>query len=203
MSIKNELSKILLKNEALIDTASEQVNDLHAVRSFMMRRIAEHELSPTQQKKIEIYEFIYNQLIGRKWSELELIELIKSKYKCPSRPMAVSLLNDTKELFTTVLAVNKQWELKQQVEACKAMMRKAELTGDFKAYAALEKNFYKMLELVEEVEVAQDDFVGHTMVITADPSVIGVKAADPAEVKLLMAELKEKFGFEDATILEE
>ncbi len=196
MSIQKTLINQLNKNNATIDTVQEQLNDLQQVKKYMMRRIEEEELTPVQQKKMELYEFIYNQSIGGKWQEEELIDIIKAKATC-SRPTAILLLNDTKELFTRVLSINKQWELKRQLAVNERLLQKAETANDFKALAMLEKNRIKILELVEDIEEQQEEFKGHTFIISADPSIIGMKPVNPKEMKGLLKQLKDKFKYED------
>lgn len=200
-SFKKALQRQLDEQNRIMDTIGEQLDDLYQVRDYMLRRIAEHQLTPVQQKKLELYEFIYNQSLSTQWDEDELIDLVRNRANC-SRPVAIQLIHESRELFTTVLSVNKQWEIKRQLMANERLLQKAETMGDFKAYAALERNRYKLLEMVQEV-TRNEEFKGHTLQITADPEVIGVKPASKSEIRQLLKELKEKYDYEDADIIAE
>lgn len=203
MSLKVKLNVQLQKNIAIADTVGEQLNDLFAVRDYMLRRINQTDLTPTQQKKLELYEFAYNQLIGGKWSESEVIDLIITKSGIKQKPLAVQVLNDTKELFTTVLSVHKQWELKKQLHLNENLLRKAEMSGDYRSAAAFAKNMIAITDRIETIENEQEEFKGHTLVVSADPSIIGVEPAKAKDVQKLLNDLKEKYDYEDADIITE
>ena len=86
------------------------------------------------------------------------------------------------------------------------LMRKADIAGDYRSAAAFAKNMIAINDRIEVIEKEIEDFKGHTLIVSADPSIIGVDKADAKEISKLLSDLKDKYGFdgiEDAEIVED
>ena len=192
------MKELLLKKEKQITeqakAVAQEVTDWQAVRNYLTRRISEIELTDTQREKMEIYQLAYNQLVSGKYTEFEVVDMIMVEFEC-SKGAAMQHLRDSKEIFSTAFNINVQFELKIQLEINRVMLQIARSKGDLKAYAALEKNRAKMMEMAPVIEEeSHDDFEGHVIVPVFDPSIMGFEPIDQKELNQLFKDMREKYG---------
>lgn len=195
---KNKLIEIYRQKEEQAikqaELAAQATDDYLAVKDFMLRRISYIELTPAQERIRNIYSFAYNQLLSGKFTEKEVLSLIMTEYKVPVGA-AIQYLKDSKELYNIIFDVNKAWEIHVQLELNKIQMQKANARGDQKAYALLERNRIKLLDLIpEKEESTNDDFVGHLIEPQFNPALLGIDPIPEKELKKLQKDIESQFG---------
>ena len=206
---------VLINKQAQIMRSAEllaqEINDWQTIQSYVTKRVHEIELSPLQQKKLDRYQFIYNQLVTGKYTDTDVCEMLKDAYNI-ELTQALKDLRDSKELFNTAFNVKKQFEIKLQLEINRMMLEKANLSGDLRSYAALEKNRANLIKMLPEEEQSVEDFRGHENIIVFDPAALGYDPLNEKELLLLYRDLKKKYGgeinipglnIEEAEIIEE
>ena len=186
MRINDEPAKFLKGHIARITTAAELITnstkDWQVIRQYITNRSEELRLNDSQVKKLERYQFMYNQLVSGKFTDAEVITAVMNLYSI-GQSQAYEDLRCSRELFSSVVNVNKRFELTVQLQINRNMLRKAEELCDFKAYASLEKNRTLMLSQIEDVEDnAGEMFTGHKLEAVFDPALIGAETVDMADV---------------------
>jgi len=183
---ENKMMKALLKKEQSIANGAsilvEKTNDWQTIKKYLSNRSEDIQLTKPQQKKLERYQFVYNQLSSGKFVEREVVNQLTKVYNI-SLEVAIEDLADSKELFGFLFSINKMFELKLQLDFNRQMLEKAKAANDFRAYAALEKNRNEMLKLIPEViDTPGEYFEPHTNEIVFDPSLIGAPDVNMKEV---------------------
>lgn len=170
------------------ETIAEQTNDWQMIRAFMVNRINDIVLNEKQEKKLERYQYVYNQLVGGKYTDMEIIgQLMNKKLYGVSLKQAYEDIRCSRELFNTTINVNKVFEINLQLQINRNMQRKAEELGDMKAAAAFEKNRVMLLKLLpEEEDTSAEMFEGHMIEAVFDPRLIGAADVDMKEILQLI-----------------
>lgn len=191
---------------------AKETNDWQLIQAYLTRRIEGIELSPVQQEKLERYQFIYNQLVSGKYTDLDVSEMIQESYGI-SYVQALQDMRDAKELFSASFNINKQFELKAQMEINRMLIQQAKDAGDFRAATQFEKNRVKMISLIEDQsESLADDFKGHTNILVFDPALLGIEPLEQEKLEDLVKDIMAQHGgkvsynlgdIEEAEIVEE
>jgi hypothetical protein len=193
-SVKQALEQTAMQIATSAELMAQEINDWQTIQNYISRRIAGITLNAQQQRKLERYQFIYNQLVSGKYKEQEVVEMVQESWRI-SYPQALKDLRDAKELFTTTINVNKLFEIKAQLERNLIQLQKADESGDTKGYAQLEKNRQKLIAMLPDDESSlADEFIPRTNVFQYDPSLIGVKVDSDEDVWQLIKDLKAKYG---------
>lgn len=196
--MKEDVSAALQKKAEQVLTAAEALmastNDWQVIKQFMCNRLTGIQLTPEQEKKLERYQFIYNQLVSGKYTDAEVIsQLTNKKLYGLSISQAYEDMNAAKELFPRVININKRFEVHLALEMNKVRQMKAEAMGDMKALAAFEKNAHLLRsELPEEAENPAEMFEGHTIEAVFDPRLLGAPLVDMKEVLKAVNEKRDK-----------
>lgn len=181
--VKNALQKRAEEVNRQAEFIMAKTRDWQVIKQYMSNRVTDIELTPEQQKKMERYQFVYNEIVGGKSTDQQVATQVKSFFKI-SISQAYEDINATKEIFSTVININKQFELNLALQLNTKYKAKAEEMGDMKALAMFEKNRKDLLKLLpEEDDAPADLFEGHTMEMVFDPTLLG------APVKVNMKEL--------------
>lgn len=195
--MKEDVSSVLQRKAEQIKSAAEamisDVMDWKIIQEFMRNRLTD-ELTLEQEKKLERYQFIYNQLVSGKYTDGEVVnQLCNEKLYGLSLRQAYIDMSAAKELFLSVIHVNKRFELHLAIELNKQRQRKAEEMGDMKALAAFEKNGIALRkQLPDEEEYSSALFEGHTIEAVFDPKLLGAPAVDMNEVLKAVNEKRNK-----------
>lgn len=184
--MKNDVNKELIRiaeevgNNA--DMIMEKVRDWQVIKNYLSNRIKDIALSPEQEKKLERYQYVYNQMVSGRYTDQEVVNQLKKMYNIEIT-QAYEDINHTREIFNSIINVHKQFEIKLQLQVNRKMLRKAEELQDMKAYAQLEKNRALLIKLLpDEPENPAEFFEGHTYEMTFDPRLIGAPAVDMKKV---------------------
>ena len=82
--MKEDLKMVLQKQSGEISAAAEAVmsytRDWQMIQNFMSNRLQEFELTATQKKKMERYQFIYNAMVSGKYTDKEVIAQVKTNF---------------------------------------------------------------------------------------------------------------------------
>ncbi|HRN79978.1 MAG TPA: hypothetical protein PKY29_04465 [Ferruginibacter sp.] len=176
-----------VKNSAEILLSS--TTDWQIIKQYLTSKKHEVRLSEDQFKKLERYQFIYNQLVSGEYSDTEVVNMVQKTYGI-EHYQSYDDLKHTKELFNTIININKVWEIKMQLEVNRAMQAKARDMADLKAYAMLEKNRIQLIALIPDIEEESGEmFQGHHIQPVFDPSLIGAEEVDMGE---LLKEINQK-----------
>jgi hypothetical protein len=172
-----------------VESITEKTRDWQLIKQFMLNRLGDIKLTPKQVEKMGRYQFAYNQMAGGKYNDNDVINLTMNMYGL-EYSQACEDVSASKEIFSTVININKKFELNIQLQVNRNLQKKAEQLCDFKALAAFEKNRIAMLAMVQdEEENPADQFVGHQFEAVFNPSLIG---AVPVDLKELMTVINEK-----------
>ena len=183
--LKKTAEKILNSTDVL----NARTRDWQTIKNFISNRVAEIKLTDTQQKKMERYQYIYNLSVSGKYTESDILSTLMKEYKI-ERTQAYEDLSCSKEIFSSVININKQFELNVQLQVNRKFQMKAEAVGDLKALAAFEKNRIALLAIIEEQEENPADmFEGHQYEAVFNPALIG---AAPIDINELMNVVNEK-----------
>lgn len=197
--MKTDVATALIKKADGIQKATEALlettRDWQTIKAYLSNRLGEaFELTETQQKKLTRYKFIYDQLSSGKYTEQEVVSQLtnKSLYAL-SLSQAYEDLRCSQEIFTSVISVNKEFEIKLQLQINRNLQRKAEELGDFKAAAAFEKNRALLLKLLPDQDDSPADmFEGHIFEAVFDPRLLGAPDVDMKEVLKTINEKRDK-----------
>jgi len=175
----------------LTDKITEQTRDWQLIKEFMSSRSTDLRLNERQEKKLERYQYIYNQLVSGKYTDTQIInQLMNKKLFGVSLKQAYEDMRSSRELFNYSFNINRTFEINLQLQINRNLMRKAEEIGDFKAAAAFEKNRAMLLKLLPEEEATPaEHFEGHMIEAVFDPRLIG---APDVDLKELLKAINEK-----------
>ena len=192
MPRESKVSMILQDHIGKLNKAADHIldstNDWQLIKTYLGNRVGTLKLNANQKLKMDRYQFMYNQLVTGKFTDKEVIEANMKMYGLESW-QSYDDLKCTREIFSSVINVNKKFELDLQLQVNRRMLRKAEEICDFKAYAALEKNRTQMLSMIEDIDPDQAGmFEGHTYEPVFDPALIG---ADPVDMKEVLKTINE------------
>lgn len=190
--VKNALEKRAEEVSRQAEFILAKTRDWQVIKQYMSNRVADIQLTPEQQKKMERYQYVYNEIIGGKSTDQQVATQVKNFFKI-SISQAYEDVNATKEIFSTIININKQFELNLALQLNTKYKAKAEAMGDLKALAMFEKNRKDMLKLLPEVEDnAAEMFEGHTYEMVFDPTLLG--ANTKVDMKELLAAINAKRG---------
>lgn len=197
--MKTDVAKALMKKAESIQKATdallETTRDWQTIKAYLSNRLGDAlELTPGQQEKLTRYTFIYNQLASGKYTEQEIVSQLtnKSLYNL-SLSQSYEDLRCSREIFSSIINVNRTFEIKLQLEINRNLQRKAEELGDLKAAAAFEKNRALLLKLLpEEDQSPADMFEGHIFEAVFDPRLLGAPDVDMKEVLKVINEKRNK-----------
>jgi hypothetical protein len=184
--MKEEVS-VVLKNKAEAirkgaELLLERTRDWQLIKQYLCNRLQDIELTPTQTEKLNRYQFIYNQLVSGEYSDAEVLSLVIKTYNIEQR-QAYDDMNAAREIFCTVVNVNKLFEIQLQIQITKDMIRKASELQDYKSAASLGKNLVALISLLPDTEENPADlFEGHSIEATFDPSLLGAPPVNMKEV---------------------
>lgn len=177
--------QMIAKTNAIIQGATllaSKTNDWQVIKQFLGNRLENIQLTATQKKKLERYQFAYNQLSSGKFIDKEVVNQLGTTFGVELR-QAYEDLADAKELFSFLFSINKFFEIKVQLDLNRIMMQKAQTNNDFKGFAALEKNRSELLKIIPEIEdTPGDHFTPHVNEIVFDPKLIGAPEIDMREL---------------------
>lgn len=193
--MKNNLKKELQIRAGQVATRAELImaktRDWQAVLDSISNQVAE-PLTEDQEKKKERYQFMYNQLVSGKFLDNEVVNQTMKMFDIQIS-QAYEDLKATREIFNTVISLDKQFELNLALQECKRNMRKCSEIGDMNNLHKFEKNKIAIISALEDL---QDDrgelFEGHTFEFTFDPSLLGGPAITKKDMIELMASINAK-----------
>lgn len=212
---KNEpVSNLLIKRAEQIRSAAEiliaKTNDWQIIKQFLCNRLDEVELTEIQQKKLERYQFIYNQLVSCKYTDQDVLNMLIKTYKIKVG-QAYEDMNCARELFTAVININKRFELQIELQSAKDMKRKCVEICDFKTAGAIQKNMVAIIAMLpDEQDNPAELFEGHDIEAVFNPKLLGapdvnikeVLAAINAKRKVVIkTDLFENIPYEETTPL--
>lgn len=193
----------LVKKAEVVRTAAERMAertyDWQMIRDFISNRVEDSQLTAKQEKKLERYQYIYNQMVSGKYTKNEILNQITNKKLFGiSLQQAYEDLACSQELFATTININRNFEINLQLEINRNLMRKAEEMGDLKAAAQFEKNRALLLKLLpEEEDKTADLFEGHIIEAVFDPTLLGAPEIDMREVlEMINAKRKVKINID-------
>lgn len=177
------------------ELAAAETDDYLAVKQYLTRRVSEIQLSDNQAKRLECYQFAYNQLVSGKYTEHEVVDMLISSFTDMSRPKAMQYLRDSKDLFSTTFNINKIFEIKVQLELNRIEQQKASVRGDSQSFARLEKNRVEMMKLIPDVEDDNhEDFEGHVIIPMFDPALLGIDPINKHDLVKLLEDIQKDYG---------
>lgn len=194
--MKESVQMALVKKSEEVNRQAEfilsKTRDWQVIKKYMSNRLADITLTKEQEKKMERYQFIYNQLAGGEYGDNEVVILASKKFNI-SQTQAYEDINATKEVFSSVININKLFELNLALQLNNRYKAKAEDLGDMKALAAFEKNRMQLLKLLPEAEDTMPElFEGHTYEMVFDPSLLG--APSKVDMKEILQMINAKRG---------
>lgn len=188
-----------------------QTNDVQVVKAFLGNRLKNVDMTDTQRKKMERWQFAYAQRTSGKYTDVEVRTQLVRNYNI-SEVQAIRDMRDMEDVYTTVLSINKQFLIATRIKLLEIQLQKAAELNRADDYAKLEKVMFSYVALLPdtESEVPGDYFTPHTIVNQFNPKLIN-RQMDDKELKEVLATLKTKYGFDemdlsfiqDAEILEE
>ena len=190
--MKEDVSLILQRTADQIRAGAEillaKTRDWQVIKAYLSNRVNEMELTPTQQIKKKRYQFIYEQLVSDRYSEREVINQVVKIYEI-GLTQAYEDLKCTREIYNSLLTIDKRFEQKMELESARSMKRKCIELNDFKAAAAVQKNIVMLMkDLLDDIE-NPELFEGHSFEVTFDPALLG---APPVNMKELLTAINDK-----------
>ena len=159
------------------------------IKQYMQNRLKNVPLSADQQKKIERYQYIYNQLASGRYTEQDVLSQVV-KFHGVKYSQACEDLRATQELFTTVLKIDKLFEIKLELQAARSMRSKCAEIHNFVAAAAIQKNIVLLLKELKDAEPPSGElFEGITIEATYDPGLLGVPKITEKDLRDLMRDI--------------
>ena len=172
----------------------ENIRDWQQIKAYMCNRLDEMVLSPIQQAKLDRYQYINNQLVSHKYTVSEVVNQVVTLYNVELR-QAYDDLKCTKELFSSVININKSFELHIELESLRILYRKCLSINDFKNAVATKKVINSILKQVESFEdIPGELFEGHTIEAIFDPVLLGAPEISDEDYKKLLADIQTKRG---------
>lgn len=194
--MKEDVKNALIKKAEEVNKQAEfimaKTRDWQVIKQFMSNRLQDVVLTKEQEKKMERYQFMYSEISAGKSTDSQVVNQVKSFFKI-SLSQAYEDLNATKEIFSSVININKQFELNLALQLNTKYKAKAEEMGDMKALAMFEKNRKDLIRLLPEVEdMSGEMFEGHTYEMSFNPKYLG--AAVKVDMKEIAAAINAKRG---------
>jgi hypothetical protein len=191
-----DVSKALMKKAEKIAYGTEllmaKTRDWQIIKLYISNRLADIPLTEEQQKKLDRYQFIYNQLVSGKYTDVEVVNQVIKIYKV-KQSQAYEDMSCAKELAPSFINVSKRFELTLQLQINRNMLRKCEELGDMKAYAAIEKNRALLLkQLPDDDDNPAEFFEGHMIEAVFDPRLLGAPEVDMKELLRVINEKRDK-----------
>ena len=187
MEKKNERVDMLFQIKAnQIREASEllieKTMDWQVIKKFMVNRFEDIVLTVQQKKKLDRYQFIYNQLVDGKYTDSQVVTM-NAKFFDISIQQSYEDIRCTRELFNSVININRQFELNNELQIAKKARAKAMEVLDHKAAAAYGKLIRDILALLpEDDSILGLDFEGHSIEAIFNPKLLGAPDVDMKEV---------------------
>jgi len=190
--VKNALQKRAEEVNRQAEFILAKTRDWQVIKQYMSNRVADIELTPEQQKKMERYQFIYNELVGGKSTDQQVVNLAKNFFKV-SIAQAYEDIKAAKEVFTDVIDFDKLFDLNLSLQLNTKYKAKAEEMGDLKALAMFEKNRNELRkQLPDKDDTDVDLFKGHIYEMVFDPSLLG--APTKVDMKEILTAINAKRG---------
>lgn len=192
MGKNSNISQYLTRKANDIATATESLlevtQDWQIILEFLKNRIEGIRLSKKQTEKMKRYQFAYGQASSGKFTDGEVMNLLKSEYGI-SQTQAYEDMRCMREIYTIVENPNKRYDLMMALQINRRLMIKCEEAGDMMVAAMFEKNRILLLkELQTEDENPAEDFKGHTFIPVFEPSLITDEVIDMKEVMKVINE---------------
>ena len=191
ITVKDEL---ILKQETIENATAffvEQTKDWQLIKRFLTNRSSEITLTQTQKNKLERYQFVYNQNVLGRYTTSQIVEMMCSQFNIKTT-QAYEDVRATKEIFTSVININRLFEITVQLDINRQMIAEARAMQDYKSASALERNRKDLLALLPEKEENPSElFTGHTIEAIFDPRLIGAPDIDLKEVLKVINEKRD------------
>lgn len=191
-SIKNhiaEKAEVVTKATQFI---TNHTKDWQVIKNYLSGKMSLGKLTDLQQEKLNRYQFIYNQFVSHKYTETEIVNMLRTLYKI-EYAQAYSDINSTKEIFSSVLNINKHFEIKMQLESAKQLKIVCETIGDMKAAALFQKNIIAITALLPDIDdTPVDHFEGHIIEATFNPGLLGIPEINKEDMLDLLKRINEK-----------
>jgi hypothetical protein len=160
------------------DLLVQKTSDWQTIKNFLTNRFEDLVLTKQQQEKLDRYQFIYNQLSSGKYTESDVVQMLMKHFDI-KMVQAYEDLKSTKEIYSSsVIQINKRFELKMELESARDMKRKCTSTGQLKTAAIIQKNIIALLSMFpDEEENPGQDFEGHTFEVVFNPELLGPGAS--------------------------
>lgn len=184
--MKENLNDALQRRAEEVNAQAEfimaKTRDWQVIKQYISNRVNDLALTDEQQRKLERYQYIYNELVGGKSTDQQIVMQVKNFFKV-SQSQAYEDMNASKEVFSSVVSLNRLFEINLALQLNKKYTAKAEEMSDMKALAAFEKNRKDMLKLLpENPENPAEFFEGHTYEMVFDPRLLGAPKVDMKEL---------------------
>lgn len=194
--MSESLNGALQRHAEQVSLAAERImavtRDWQMIREYLNNRLSEFELTEVQKEKKERYQYIYNQKVSGRYTNSEIVHQVQKIFKVESS-QAYEDMKCADELFTSIINVDKQLELKLKLEINKSYQRKCMEIGDMKSLAKIEKNGIEIAKLLEDMEDDRGEmFEGHVFEMTFDPSLLGAAPISKKDMQDLLKQINEK-----------
>jgi hypothetical protein len=189
--------KLILKQKAEEIAAAAQAvmahtHDWQVIEQYMCNRLADVQLTTTQQDKLDRYQYIYNARVSGKYLSKDIVSQLTRNYGV-SLPQAYLDMKAAEELFTTVININKRFDYSVMLQLNSDYQRKCVELGDMKSLAKFEKNRIEINKEIEEIEDNRGElFEGHTFEMTFDPTLLGAAPISKDDMKGLLDAINAK-----------
>lgn len=209
--MKQDVTLVLQKKAEQVRYATEillqQTQDWQTIQEFLSNRVQEIELNDRQKGKLKRYQYIYDQLSSGKYTDTEVRSQI-SKIFLISSSQAYEDINCAREIFNSVININKQFELKMELQSARDLKRKCAEIGDYKNAFQAQKCIIEILKTLPDEETnAGELFKDHHWEVTFDPALLGAPPVNMLEVlAALNAKRNKKINldmFEELSFTEE
>lgn len=160
----------------------KQTRDWQVIKQYLCNRLNDLQLTAVQQNKLMRYQFIYANLSSGKYLKHEVIAMTMRNYDINQRQVYDDI-TCTQEIFSSVLNINKLFELQNQLEIAKSILRKCIEVNDMDNAAKIQKNILAITAMLPDEETsAGEDFTGHNFEATFDPRLLGSPDIDMHEL---------------------
>lgn len=177
---------------ALAEVVAAYTRDWQMIQMAMSNRMDEIQLTETQQRKKERYQYIINQTLTGRYSDKEIINQVIQQFKIKSA-QAYEDLNASKEIFTSIFNLDKRYELNLALQINKTYQRMCVELGDMKSLAKFEKNRNDLIKQIEELEDNRGElFEGHTFELTFNPELLGAAPITQKDMKDLLDQINDR-----------
>lgn len=206
----NDLASALQKRANQISYATEllidKTRDWQMILEYINNRLKDTRLTETQMEKKKRYEYIYNQTVSGKYTDQEILSQVMNVFNV-GLPQAYEDINCSRKVFNSVISIDKNFEIKMELQSARDMKRKCVELCDFKSAAAIQRNIISLMAMLPDVEEdTGSDFTGHEIEATYDPQLLGAPSVDMKEVLTainakrkvkIKTELFESLNFDD------